>query len=83
MHMVIGSVPRGAYPLFVNHSLSLDAAGVSRPCVFRAAFGLVGKEAAGEAFRRLGLLQIEEEKSPPPIAREAAEAQDKLETGRA
>ena len=37
------------------------------------------KRSAGEAFRRMGLLQIEEEKAPPPIAKEAAEAQDKLE----
>ena len=37
------------------------------------------QRSAGEAFRRLGLLQIEEEKAPPPIASEAAEAQERLE----
>lgn len=37
------------------------------------------QRSAGEAFRRLGLLQIEEEKAPPPIAGEAAEAQSQLE----
>ncbi len=33
------------------------------------------KKSAGDRFRHLGLLQIEEEKSPPAIAGEAAEAQ--------
>jgi membrane glycosyltransferase len=37
------------------------------------------RRSAGEQFRRLGLLQFEEEKSPPAIAGEAAEAQRKLE----
>ncbi len=37
------------------------------------------QRSAGEGFRRLGLLQIEEEKAPPPIAGEAAEAQAQLE----
>ena len=37
------------------------------------------QRSAGEAFRRLGLLQIEEEKAPPPIAKEAAEAQMQIE----
>lgn len=37
------------------------------------------KRSAGEAFRRLGLLQIEEEKAPPPIAGEAAAAQREIE----
>src|SRR5208282_1740484 len=37
------------------------------------------KKSAGEQFRRLGLLQIEEEKAPPAIAGEAEEAQTKLE----
>ena len=37
------------------------------------------KRSTGEAFRRLGLLQIEEEKAPPPIAGEAAEAQSQIE----
>lgn len=37
------------------------------------------RRSAGERFRRLGILQIEEEKAPPPIAGEAAEAQKKLE----
>jgi membrane glycosyltransferase len=36
------------------------------------------KKSAGEAFRRLGLLQIAEEKAPPEIAIEAAEAKEKL-----
>jgi membrane glycosyltransferase len=37
------------------------------------------QRSAGEAFRRLGLLQIEEEKAPPSIAKEAAEAQMQIE----
>jgi membrane glycosyltransferase len=37
------------------------------------------QRSAGEHFRRLGLLQIEEEKAPPPIAKEAADAQSQLE----
>jgi membrane glycosyltransferase len=37
------------------------------------------KRSAGEAFRRLGLLQIEEEKAPPGIAGEVAEVQAGLE----
>jgi membrane glycosyltransferase len=37
------------------------------------------QKSAGERFRRLGLLQIEEEKAPPSIAAEAAEAQSRLE----
>ena len=37
------------------------------------------KRSAGEQFRKLGLLQIEEENSPPAIASEAADAQAKLE----
>ncbi len=37
------------------------------------------KKSAGDQFKRLGLLQIEEEKAPPPIAGEVEEAQTKLE----
>ena len=37
------------------------------------------QRSAGETFRRLGLLQIEEEKAPPPIASEAADAQERIE----
>ncbi len=37
------------------------------------------QRSAGEGFRRLGLLQIEEEKAPPPIAGEASEAQSHIE----
>ena len=37
------------------------------------------KKATGERFRRLGLLQIAEEKDPPPIAAEAAEVQSRLD----
>ncbi len=37
------------------------------------------QRSAGEGFRRLGLLQIEEEKAPPAIAGEAAEVQKRLE----
>jgi membrane glycosyltransferase len=37
------------------------------------------QRSAGEAFRRLGLLQIEEEKAPPPIAGEVAGVQERLE----
>ena len=37
------------------------------------------QRSAGEMFRRLGLLQIEEEKAPPPIASEAADAQERIE----
>ncbi len=37
------------------------------------------QRSAGERFRKLGLLQIEEEKAPPPIAKEAAELQSSIE----
>lgn len=37
------------------------------------------RKSAGERFRRLGILQIEEEKAPPSVAGEAAQAQKKLE----
>lgn len=39
------------------------------------------QRSAGEKFRKLGLLQIEEEKAPPSIAPEAAEAQSRIEQG--
>jgi membrane glycosyltransferase len=37
------------------------------------------RRSAGERFRQLGILQIEEEKAPPSIAGEAAQAQRNLE----
>ena len=37
------------------------------------------QRSAGEKFRKMGLLQIEEEKAPPSIASEAAEAQSHIE----
>ena len=79
MHMVLG-IGLAALTLYSSTILFL--------WMLPASLGLVlsgplsawsAQRSAGEAFRRLGLLQIEEEKAPPAIAGEAAEAQKQIE----
>jgi membrane glycosyltransferase len=82
-HMVLG---------FLLTTLTLYSSFILFLWMLPASLGLVfsgplsvwsARKSAGERFRRLGILQIEEEKAPPSIAGEAADAQRKLgETAR-
>ena len=78
-HMVIGAC-LAALTLYSSYILFLWMLPASLGLFFSGPLSAwSAKRSAGERFRRMGLLQIEEEKSPPAIAGEAAEVQKKLE----
>ena len=78
-HMFIG-VCLAALTLYSSFILFLWMLPASLGLVFSGPLSAwSAKRSAGERFRRLGLLQITEENSPPPIAGEAAEVQAKLD----
>jgi membrane glycosyltransferase len=78
-HMVIG-VCLATLTLYSSFILFLWMLPASLGLVFSGPLSAwSARRSAGEQFRRLGLLQIEEEKAPPAIAGEAAETQAKLE----
>jgi len=78
-HMVIG-VCLATLTLYSSFILFLWMLPASLGLVFSGPLSAwSARKSAGEQFRRLGLLQIEEEKAPPAIAGEAAETQAKLE----
>ena len=78
-HMVIGAC-LAAVTLYSSFILFLWMLPATLGLVFSGPLSAwSAQRSAGEAFRRLGLLQIEEEKAPPAIAGEAAEIQARLE----
>ncbi|MGO9459426.1 MAG: glucans biosynthesis glucosyltransferase MdoH [Rhodomicrobium sp.] len=78
-HMVIG-ICLATLTLYSSFILFLWMLPASLGLVFSGPLSAwSARKSAGEQFRRLGLLQIEEEKTPPAIAGEAAETQAKLE----
>ncbi len=78
-HMAIGIV-LAVLTLYSSYILFLWMLPASLGLVFSGPLSAwSAKRSAGETFRRLGLLQIEEEKAPPAIAGEAAETQARLE----
>ncbi|MGO8954140.1 MAG: glucans biosynthesis glucosyltransferase MdoH [Rhodomicrobium sp.] len=78
-HMVIG-ICLATLTLYSSFILFLWMLPASLGLVFSGPLSAwSARKSAGEQFRRLGLLQIEEEKAPPAIAGEAAETQAKLE----
>ena len=78
-HMVIGAC-LAAVTLYSSFILFLWMLPATLGLVFSGPLSAwSAQRSAGEAFRRLGLLQIEEEKAPPAIAGEAAEIQGRLE----
>ncbi len=78
-HMILG-ILLTALTLYSSFILFLWMLPASLGLVFSGALSVwSAKKSAGERFRRLGLLQIAEEKAPPQIAGEAAAAQAKLE----
>ncbi len=79
MHMAIG-VCLAALTLYSSFILFLWMLPASLGLVFSGPLSAwSAKKSAGEQFRRMGLLQIEEEKAPPAIAGEAAEVQRMFE----
>ena len=78
-HMVIGAC-LAAVTLYSSFILFLWMLPATLGLVFSGPLSAwSAQRSAGEGFRRLGLLQIEEEKAPPAIAGEAAEIQARLE----
>ena len=78
-HMVIGAC-LAAVTLYSSFILFLWMLPATLGLVFSGPLSAwSAQRSAGEGFRRLGLLQIEEEKAPPAIAGEAAEIQGRLE----
>ncbi len=78
-HMVIGAC-LAALTLYSSFILFLWMLPATLGLVFSGPLSAwSAQRSAGEAFRRLGLLQIEEEKTPPAIAGEAAAVQRRLE----
>jgi membrane glycosyltransferase len=78
-HMIIGA-GLAALTLYSSFILFLWMLPATLGLVFSGPLSAwSAKRTSGEAFRRLGLLQIEEEKTPPAIAGEVAEVQARLE----
>jgi membrane glycosyltransferase len=78
-HMVIG-ICLAALTLYSSFILFLWMLPASLGLVFSGPLSAwSARKSAGDSFRRLGLLQIEEENAPPAIAGEAAEAQSALD----
>ena len=78
-HMVIGAC-LAAVTLYSSFILFLWMLPATLGLVFSGPLSAwSAQRSAGEGFRRLGLLQIEEENAPPAIAGEAAEIQGRLE----
>ncbi|MBI4725229.1 MAG: hypothetical protein HY765_09700, partial [Rhodomicrobium sp.] len=78
-HMVIG-ICLAALTLYSSFILFLWMLPASLGLVFSGPLSAwSARRLAGEQFRRLGLLQITEEKEPPSIAGEAASAQHRLD----
>jgi membrane glycosyltransferase len=78
-HMAIG-LGLATLTLYSSYILFLWMLPASLGLVFSGPLSAwSARRSAGETFRRLGLLQIEEEKTPPEIAGEAAKAQTRLE----
>jgi membrane glycosyltransferase len=78
-HMIIGAC-LAALTLYSSFILFLWMLPASVGLVFSGPLSAwSAKKSSGDRFRRLGLLQIAEEKAPPAIAGEAAEIQGRLD----
>lgn len=78
-HMIIGAI-LGAITLYSSYILFLWMLPATLGLLFSGPLSAwSAKRSAGQTFRRLGLLQIEEEKAEPAIAGEATQIQKTLE----